>query len=340
VLPIAAVLSLRVVRGRSQPALRAALPALLILAGALGWQALLNQRVTGDPLRMPYAAHSAQYIRVPLLRLQALGPEPEYRHAKLRSFYADWELDWYRSQYTVRGLGWRLGALWKFYLGVAGTIALLGLPAALRDPWMRLALAGVALLLATTLFVTTFGGRPHYLAPVAAPLLALQVAGLRAVGSWRPGGRRVGAVLAVAFWVALALGLAGRLRDHPRPESHWSRRRAALLGELVARPGRDLVMVRYDPEHRAHREWVYNGADLAAEEVVFARAMDDARDRELIAAFPERRVWLLHVVGGGEPPELTGHPLAPPARRGGATPVRETDPPGPGKPVRQRSPGV
>jgi hypothetical protein len=65
----------------------------------------------------------------------------------------------------------------------------------------------------------------------------------------------------------------------------------ALL--LARQPGRQLVFVRYAPEHDPQNEWVYNRADIDASPVVWARQMSPEQDRPFIEYFRYRRLWLL-----------------------------------------------
>lgn len=57
-------------------------------------------------------------------------------------------------------------------------------------------------------------------------------------------------------------------------------------------PGRQLVLVRYSPEHRLDNEWVWNHADIDASQTVWAQDMG-AQNAELIRYYPDRKVWLL-----------------------------------------------
>jgi hypothetical protein len=42
-----------------------------------------------------------------------------------------------------------------------------------------------------------------------------------------------------------------------------------------------------------HEEWVYNHADIDGSAVIWARDMGDARNRELLDYYRDRKVWLL-----------------------------------------------
>ena len=49
---------------------------------------------------------------------------------------------------------------------------------------------------------------------------------------------------------------------------------------------------RYENERYEDRfEWVYNGADIDAQEVVWARALGPKRNRELLEYFSDRHAW-------------------------------------------------
>jgi hypothetical protein len=73
-------------------------------------------------------------------------------------------------------------------------------------------------------------------------------------------------------------------------------------------PERDLVVVRYGPQHNTLQEWVYNDADIDAAPVVWARAMDPARDVELLRYFDQRCTWQL--AADVRPVALTPYVLA------------------------------
>ena len=84
----------------------------------------------------------------------------------------------------------------------------------------------------------------------------------------------------------------------------WHLLRARTLADLTDWPGQDLVIVRYGPDHDTAQEWVFNGADLEATEVLWARDLGDEANAELIEALPERRPWLLVTGHKGRLPEL------------------------------------
>ena len=49
-------------------------------------------------------------------------------------------------------------------------------------------------------------------------------------------------------------------------------------------------------------EWVYNGADIAAQRVVWAHDMGPTQNEELIHYYKHRHVWLLYA--DEQPPKL------------------------------------
>ena len=68
--------------------------------------------------------------------------------------------------------------------------------------------------------------------------------------------------------------------------------RIAVARELAGAPGKHLVFVRYGPQHE-FEEWVFNGADIDASRVVWARDLGDDEDEKLIRYYPDRDAWLL-----------------------------------------------
>jgi hypothetical protein len=77
------------------------------------------------------------------------------------------------------------------------------------------------------------------------------------------------------------------------PRVGFRERRADLVAKLAAQPGRQLVFVRYGPEHNVHAEWVYNGADLEKTKILFAHDLSPEKNERLLALDATRTAWLL-----------------------------------------------
>ena len=58
-------------------------------------------------------------------------------------------------------------------------------------------------------------------------------------------------------------------------------------------PEKQLVIVRYTPEHAPFDDWVYNEADIDASKVVWTRELRPADTETLIRYFRDRRVWVV-----------------------------------------------
>ena len=80
-----------------------------------------------------------------------------------------------------------------------------------------------------------------------------------------------------------------------------------MLARLRRLPGRQLVIVHYNPDHDIYyHEWVYNRADLESAKVIWARDMGPSKNEELIKYFKDRHAWL--VDADDDPPKLTPYP--------------------------------
>ena len=53
-------------------------------------------------------------------------------------------------------------------------------------------------------------------------------------------------------------------------------------------------MVRYDPDHDVHFEWVYNGAEIDGAKILWARDLDAAQNARLFDYFKDRQIWVVH----------------------------------------------
>jgi hypothetical protein len=313
---------------------RATVPLLVVLALTLVAMGYYFLRTTGNPLVPPYLAYVHRYEPVPYFSWQSLRPIPIYRHLQLRRYFVDSDLVGYQLSRTLAGrtvmvLG-RLAVMWDFYLGFIFTLPLLLV--ALFLPygfsWRDIS-SKTRFLLAVCAGVVLGNLLPiwylvHYSAPIACVILSLVMIALREI--WRrqwhfkPTGLFITRSVPVVCVALLALrAAAGPLRL--RVPAGWpgagfatwcslgpgNYERAAMLRRLSREPGRQLVIVHYNPNHQlAFNEWVYNPADLNSAKIIWADDMGPAKNQELIDYFKGRRVWL--VDADDHPPKLTPYP--------------------------------
>ncbi len=95
---------------------------------------------------------------------------------------------------------------------------------------------------------------------------------------------------------------------------------AAVHRQLVQSPGKQLVFVRYWPQHIFQDEWVYNDADIDRARVVWAHDLGSSEDQKLLRYYPDRTAWLLEP--DAMPPKLGPYraeepPKPPPSSTGG-----------------------
>jgi hypothetical protein len=293
----ACVLAVYLLRHRREPVTlaRAVVPVVLVLGVTGAAMAVYNRAVTGSPWTLPYAIHEASYSVTPLFLFGHVRAQPPpYRHQALRDFQIGYALHAFESRRTPRGfldvVAFRVVALGAFFLGGALVIAGAGAPGALRDPWTRIAVASVAVLVVALLTETWFF--PHYAAPAAPLIYVVVTQALRRLRAWRRGGSAMLRTAVDAVIPVLLVSVVASLFLAAPPSERFGRARAKLVAELTAQPGRDLVIVRYGPAHFVHDEWVYNAADIDAAPVVWARDMGDENVR-LLEYFRDRKVWLL-----------------------------------------------
>jgi hypothetical protein len=121
---------------------------------------------------------------------------------------------------------------------------------------------------------------------------------MRAMNGWR-WGRNVLRGLAMLLAISFA-STAVKLSTVDRTQ--WFYRRQAILEALNREPEKSIVIVKYDPDHNPHREWVYNAADVTSAKVILARDMG-AQNKELLDYFRDRKAWVLHADAENPEPE-------------------------------------
>ncbi|MDB5388463.1 MAG: hypothetical protein JWM11_4109, partial [Planctomycetaceae bacterium] len=292
------------------------LPFGLIMGAGFMTLAWYHWQVTGSPWVWPYRLYEATYTRRthPLntvLALTELGPRErtipslEYESSAAMLRIAETKPGWYAF--------WKIVRQWWFHVGLLSTLPLItacsqnlsSCWAAIRGTghwgriptglaWATIGLVGAAILLQRT------AGHPHYAAPIQPLVLLLIIQGLRILRTGRIRGYRFGPDLvswftwSVMLFFVLPLGTG---TNHPEVRP-WSIDRARIQHELEQRPRPQLVIVRYNPKHSMHEEWVYNRADINRAQVVWARDLSPERTQQLIKLFPDREVTILERPAG------------------------------------------
>jgi hypothetical protein len=178
-----------------------------------------------------------------------------------------------------------------FYFGAALMIPLIMLRRVFYDRRTRFLMVTGALFFAG-MFLNAFM-IAHYAAPATGLLLAILIQAMRHLRVWRPSGQPVGAFLVRALPTVCLLLCALHLAWIPA-EARPGLPRAKVQQQLERLPGHHLAIVRYAPDHDPMSvEWVYNAADIDRAQVVWAREMSPAKDRELTDYFKDRSVWLV-----------------------------------------------
>jgi hypothetical protein len=265
------------------------LPAAAILACGLAAVLYYNYRVTGHALLMPYALNEAQYGASPIFWLMPRGPAPVYHHEVIRRFWEVWDLSYYRlaRAWPPRLIAAFLDMLRYFLLPVSA-MALFAALFLRGGRKVRYALA-MAAFPAVGLLLERFS-LPHYFAPAMSLILLLVMLGVQYIRI--KFGARALAIFAVLFFANAAYN-ASRLTPDEYPHQLFTAHRQSVARRLQTQPGRQLVLMRYAPDHNVLEEWVYNHADIDRSTIVWARDMGDAANRELLDYYPNRKVWLV-----------------------------------------------
>ncbi|MGB6194429.1 MAG: hypothetical protein WBF42_18330 [Terracidiphilus sp.] len=264
--------------------------ALLLLAAGAIWTGYDNKAVTGSAFRLPYLEHDRQYNVSPIFWIEPLRPQPVYDQPRLAFQHGTEgvEADDYR-EFPRGWRGFQHGLLWAIrtmYLEPTILLTLI-LPFAWRNAVFR------KLVLAVGIFVLGLSIETFHFAHYAAPgwgAFVLIIA-IWAECAWRAPVQGFPAVRVLAVLVLLSSLIRILM---PTDEPSWGPSRSALIKRLSGLGGPQLVIVRYpNMSWNVGEEWVYNGADIDRQRVVFAHDLGAEEDRKLLAYYPDRKAWLL-----------------------------------------------
>ncbi|HVI10700.1 MAG TPA: hypothetical protein VND65_20590 [Candidatus Binatia bacterium] len=277
------------------------LPLVLALVPVSIWTGYYYYRVTGSPFRLTYNINRDMYAMGRYFIWQPPWPQKTYHHAKMQAQY-ERELREATENQTLSGFFHRArGKIYYFYqvyLIPPLPFVLIALPCAVRDRRMRVPWL-IAMIFIAGLSVEVWF-MPHYAAPATALLFLILLQCMRHLRFFRWRGAPVGLAfvrgvcLIYVVTVVLRVGLAVGHVHAEREWQHGDMQRAAIAKELQSLPGQHVVLVSYSADFDLDRDWVYNGAAIDSQKIIWARDMGTERNRELIAYYPGRHFWSVH----------------------------------------------
>lgn len=281
----------------AQRARRVLAPIAAVLALTVAFMGFYNSRLTGHALLFPYTLNLRTYVTAPIFLWQPAKPALHYDNQQFEDFYNDWERGDY--QFTASGVLKASELKWQrlnsVFFWPAAAILLPPLLFTLRDK--RIRFLWIVFLIATPGLFVIVWSNPHYAAPLTCVIFALLAQSLRHLRAWRPFARPIGRALARAIVALLAIQTVAAVHARQCDALTWActgdSSRQANLARLNALPGKHLIIVRYEPDHNIHDEWVFNGAEIDSAKVLWARELDAKQNAALLAYFKDRTIWLV-----------------------------------------------
>jgi hypothetical protein len=268
-----------------------------VLAAAAAATGYYNHAVTGHALVLPYSEYTRQYSKIPLFNIQPMRNIQVHGTTSLYDLLERWEPERWSRARSWQLIPDRLND-WKSAGGtILGNIMMLVpllafLPWLWRDRRIRLPLTIIALVLAGSWIEVCY--YQHYFAPAAAALLLTSVQSFRHLRLWQTDAKPVGLLLSRAIpCMVLATVLIGRVhllaRPEPLPLNSLRDQAAALISNGF---DRHVILVRCTAQRTPHEEWVYNGADIDNQEVIWAHDLGDQENKRLLEYYKDRKIWL------------------------------------------------
>ncbi len=287
---------------RKRAKARTWLPGVMFLFVGAAFTGYYFHRVTGA-FAFPWVVYWRQWSICPPFLFGQPNYSVHYQFRDQLLYNRDYEMAPYVSSRTEGNYVTELAVKgiyqWLFFVFPALTPALVGLIPTLRASKYRLLLYTLAFACAGFLAETWL--QAHYVAVAAGILYLILLNGLR----WMCVGARHS-----VLWIKLLRGTLAAVmvmffvRLMVVPEDTFPPNWASLTGDIPgyedihrameSKPGRQLVIVRYRPDHFWGYSWINNGYDIPTQHVLWARDMEpDESNLPLLCAFKGRHVWLL-----------------------------------------------
>ena len=273
------------------------LPLSAVLVLTLAFIGYYNWRLTGNALLMPHVLNTRTYHSTPLFLWEHLKPELTYHNQQFEDFYNGWEREDYQTTWkdALDVTAEKLARMGVEFFWPGALFLLPALPFAFRDRRMRLLVVTLFLCLAGVFAV--IWSAPHYAAPITCVIYALLAQAVRHLRTMKWKARPVGVALSRALVVLLVLSTGVSIARRSCDPLWWTctgdPSRVAVVKQLLATPGKHLIVVRYSDDHNIHDEWVYNGADIDGSKVIWARELDAEQNAKLFAYFKDRQIWFV-----------------------------------------------
>jgi hypothetical protein len=329
---------------RVRPLLKAAATVALVVLPALGLIALHDKKATGSWSTLPYALCRYEY-GVPSTFVFQPNPVPHRELTREQRISYDIQSFVHGDQgESFTSFFERLAGRIRFYRFFFLPPLYLALPALLwsgRDPRMRYVFGTLLMFFVGTNIYGYFYA--HYVAGVTCLFILVTVVSLENLSKLHIKGHLVGpdAVRVIlflcgahfVFWYGVQLASNQDFAKDLEPYEVWDEvnhgdpdGRIGVNRQLAQASGKQLVFVRYWPKHTV-TEWVYNGADIDGQAVVFARDLGAAENEGLRSYYPDRTAWLLE-------PDATPPRLSPYQRVETTAPAQPSEPKPSSSPVK------
>jgi hypothetical protein len=277
-----------------------------------------NKAVTGRPFVFPHQLYQKTQMATPLFMWEPLKSIQAYKNPALKRFQQEWFVNYYLRKKTWKYFwifeGLDVGKSLRFYFGYILALPVLCLlPALFSDNKRLIRFSLVLLIFAITCAVeTAHPVQTHYFSSFVSLAVLLVVLGLMsmAVLLGQKGIRIVYLLLAAQLLLnVMSLAIPRfSMESHGSPAQGQgldplkSYTREEVKNLLMQKGGKHLVLISYTPNRVFYNEWVFNGADIDRQLIVWARSMDKESDDQLIEYFADRRIWRITVNDEHFPP--------------------------------------